>query len=404
MSKTFRDWNADPPRLPPPSVNGFVSADRVAHFVCKTVREGLDLRLIYLSYKGERGHLFGPLAPEMRNDTAFMNRIHACLFGWDIPKVSKTLFTDSFGLVSDVLAECFSRLGARSRAGVLQRRGHFGGSPSGRDQNAVNKTVSGLLKLLYSDPAQLVYEANLEWAVRLGLEARQRVKEQQKRIGSAEFRNTQFSYVMGLDGLEKLVATPKLQTEDSIGSGPLPVGQVWAISPGGQDEPIGLFRIEVTESSGSGVRILNLSPPIPFLESVKIAEQNLYSRATELVGDRNPREHGFAVQLRSFDAAKTGDHLRIGVLVALASAFLDEALRGGLTIVGDANFGGSIDSIQFHRRGGTGAGERRHRSLDASVLRPTTGRPIGRCGDQNPGVLLRGCSGRVAQGSACYDA
>ncbi len=163
MSKTFRDWNADPPRLPPPSVNGFVSADRVAHFVCKTVREGLDLRLIYLSYKGERGHLFGPLAPEMRNDTAFMNRIHACLFGWDIPKVSKTLFTDSFGLVSDVLAECFSRLGARSRAGVLQRRGHFGGSPSGRDQNAVNKTVSGLLKLLYSDPAQLVYEANLEW-------------------------------------------------------------------------------------------------------------------------------------------------------------------------------------------------------------------------------------------------
>ncbi len=291
------------------------------------------------------GHLFGPLPPEMRNDTAFMDRIHAYLPGWDIPKVNKTLFTDHFGLVSDVLAECFSRLRAQSRVGVLQGRVHFGGALSGRDQNAVNKTVSGLLKLLYPDPAQAVDEADLEWAIRLGLEARRRVKEQQKRIGSAEFRNTQFSYAMGLDGVEKFVATPELQSEDSIGSDPLPAGQVWAISPGGQDEPIGLFRIEVTESSGSCVRILNQSPPAPFRESVKIAEQNLYSRSTELVGDRNPREHEFAVQLRSFDAAKTGDHLGVGVLVALASALLGKPLRGGLAIVGGVNLGGSIDPI-----------------------------------------------------------
>jgi len=291
------------------------------------------------------GHLFGPLPPEMRNDTAFMDRIHAYLPGWDIPKVNKTLFTDRFGLVSDVLAECFSRLRAQSRVSVLQGRVHFGGALSGRDQNAVNKTISGLLKLLYPDPAQPVDEADLEWAIRLGLEARRRVKEQQKRIGSAEFRNTQFSYAMGLDGVEKFVATPELQSEDSIGSDPLPAGQVWAISPGSQDEPIGLFRIEATESPGSGVRILNQSPPAPFRESVKIAEQNLYSRSTELVGDRNPREHEFAVQLRSFDAAKTGDHLGVGVLVALASALLGKPLRGGLAIVGGVNLGGSIDPI-----------------------------------------------------------
>ncbi len=91
--------------------------------------------------------------------------------------------------------------------------------------------------------------------------ARRRVKEQQKRIGSAEFRNTQFSYVMGLDGIEKFVATPELQSEDSIGYDPLPAGQVWAISPGGQDEAIGLFRIEANEGPGSGVRILNQSLP-----------------------------------------------------------------------------------------------------------------------------------------------
>ncbi len=291
------------------------------------------------------GHLFGPLPPEMRNDTAFMDRIHAYLPGWDLPKISRELFTDRFGLVSDVLAEFFSRLRAQTQVNTLQGRVHFGGALSGRDQNAVNKTVSGLLKLLYPDSSQTVPDEDLEWAVRLALEMRRRVKEQQKRIGSAEFRNTQFSYVMGLDGVEKFVATPELQSEASIGPDPLPFGQVWAISPGGQDENIGLFRIEVTEGPGSGIRILNQSPPTPFRESVKIAEQNLYSRAHELVGDRNPREHEFAVQLRSFDAAKSGAQVGVGVLIALCSALLGKSLKGGFAVAGGITLGGSIEPV-----------------------------------------------------------
>ncbi len=291
------------------------------------------------------GHLFGPMPPEMRNDTAFMDRIHCYLPGWDVPKMSKDLFTNQFGLVSDVLAECFTRLRAQSRVNILSGRVHFGGALSGRDQNAVNKTVSGLLKLIFPDPSMAVPDEDLEWAVRLALEVRRRVKEQQKRIGSAEFRNTQFSYVMGLDGIEKYVATPELQSEDSIGSDPLPPGQVWAISPGGQDEAIGLFRIEVTENSGSGVRILNQSPPAPFKESVKIAEQNLYTRSRELVGDRNPKEHEFAVQIRSFDAAKSGSQVGVAVLTALCSALLGRSLKGGIIVVGGINLGGSIEPI-----------------------------------------------------------
>jgi ATP-dependent Lon protease len=291
------------------------------------------------------GHLFGPLPPEMRNDTAFMDRIHAYLPGWDIPKVNKTLFTDHFGLVSDVLAECFSRLRSQSRVAVMQGRVHFGGALSGRDTNAVNKTVSGLVKLLYPNSETPVQDQDLEWAVRLALEVRRRVKEQQKRIGSAEFRNTQFSYAMGLDGVEKFVATPELQSEDSIGSDPLPAGQVWALGPGGQDEAVGLYRVEVSEGPGGGVRILNQTPPAPFRESVRIAEQNLYARAQELVGDRNPREHEFTVQLRSFDAAKSASQTGIPVLVALASALLGRPLRGGMAVIGGINLGGSIEPV-----------------------------------------------------------
>jgi hypothetical protein len=130
-----------------------------------------------------------------------------------------------------------------------------------------------------------------------------------------------------------------------VGADPLPFGQLWAISPGGQGDAIGLFRIEVTESSGSGVHILNQSPPNPFRESVRIAEQNMYSRARELVGDRDPREHEFAVQLRSFDAAKNGAQLGVGVLLALCSALLGKPLKGGLAITGGVTLGGSIEPI-----------------------------------------------------------
>ncbi len=150
------------------------------------------------------GHLLGPMPPEMRDDTAFMDRIHCYLPGWDVPKISEPLKTDHFGLVSDFLSECWTRLRSQGRGAVLQGRVTFGGALSGRDQNAVNKTISGLLKLLHPSPNEAVPDEDLEWAVRLALECRRRVKEQQKRIGAAEFRNTQFSYALGPDGVEQL--------------------------------------------------------------------------------------------------------------------------------------------------------------------------------------------------------
>jgi len=291
------------------------------------------------------GHLFGPMPPEMRNDTALMDRIHCYLPGWDVPKISEAVKTNHFGLVSDYLSECWTRLRGHNRASAMQGRVTFGGALSGRDQNAVAKTVSGLLKLTHPSPDDPVPDDDLEWAVRLAMECRRRVKEQQKRIGSAEFRNTQFSYTLGKDGVEKFVVTPELQSEDHVGRDPLPPGQVWAISPGNQDEGSGLYRIEVTEGPGGGVRILNRPAPPAFAESVRYAEANLYSRAGELVGDRNPREHEFSVQLRAFDAGKGGQALGVASLLAMCSTLIGKSLRGGLVVVGGLNLGGSIDPL-----------------------------------------------------------
>ncbi len=290
-------------------------------------------------------HLFGPFPKQMRDDTAFMDRIHAYLPGWDVPKLSKEVFTGHFGLVSDSLSEAWSRLREQTRLQAIQGRVFYGGALSGRDTAAVNKTVSGLLKLVYPDPAAEISDADIEWAVCLAIESRRRVKEQQRRIGSAEFRNTHFSFRLGEEGVEQFVTTAELQNPDQIGTDPLPPGQVWALSPGAEGENAGLFRIDVTVGPGSGVKILNQPTPAPFRESARVAEQNLLVHSRDLVGDRDPRQHEFNVQLRALDTARSGAALGIGTLLALASGLVEKSLRGGLIVAGALTLGGGLEPL-----------------------------------------------------------
>lgn len=291
------------------------------------------------------GHLLSPLPKEMRDDTAFHDRIHAFAPGWDFPKLNPNEhLNDHFGLVSDFLSECWSRQREFSRIPVIHDRVFWGGALSGRDIEAVQKSVSGLVKLLFPDPAMPVEDADLEFIVRLSLEARRRVKEQQKRCLKSEFRNTHFSFTLGVDGVEQFVATPELHSDEAIDGDPLPPGQVWAITPGGEAGP-GLCRIEVAVGPGNGVRVLNQPTPPPFRESVKVGEQNLYARAKAIVGDRSPRDHEFSIQLRAIDSDKTGTGLGLPVLVAMVGGLLERNTRGGTIVVGPLNLGGSVEML-----------------------------------------------------------
>jgi ATP-dependent Lon protease len=292
------------------------------------------------------GHLLGPLPPEMRDDTAFHDRLHSYVPGWDFPKLNPNVhLTNHFGLVSDFLSECWTKLRNGSRVAVMQGRVHLGGALSGRDIEAVNKTVSGMIKLLFPDPEMPISDQDLEAIVRMALEARRRVKEQQKRCLKSEFRNTHFSYTLGTEGVEQFVATPELHSDEAIESDPLPPGQVWAISPGTTEAGPGLYRIEVAAGPGNGVRILNTPAPPGFKESVKVGEQNLYSLAKKLVGDRDPRTHEFSVQMRAMDNDKSGGGVGLPVLIALAGGLLERSTRGGLIVVGSLNLGGSVEML-----------------------------------------------------------
>jgi ATP-dependent Lon protease len=290
-------------------------------------------------------HLFGPMPKEMRDDTAFMDRIHAFLPGWDFPKLNKAYFTPHFGLVSDFLAECWTRLRDTSRISSVLPRIDYGGALSGRDTTAANKTLNGLLKLMQPNPEAPISDELLEWAIKISLEYRRRVKEQQKRIGSAEFRNTHFSYRIGEDGVETFVTTPEIHSENTIGDDPLPPGQIWGLNAGGLEETTGLYKIEINSSPGSGVKILNKPAPPQFQESVRYAEQNLYSKSKELIGDREARLHEISIQLRAFDVSKSGNGMGMAVLMGMCSAVLERNTKGGLVVVGQLNLGGSLDMV-----------------------------------------------------------
>ncbi len=293
------------------------------------------------------GHLLSPLPTQMRNDTAFHDRIHGYAPGWDFPKLNPAEhLTDHFGLVNDFLSACWTKLRDTTRLPILQNRVFWGGALSGRDIEAVHKTISGILKLLFPDPEMEVEDDDLEWMVRLALESRRRVKEQQKRCLKAEFRSTHFSYTLGVDGTESFVATPELRSDEAIESDPLPPGQVWAIGPGSEGSGPGLYRIEVVVGKGSGgAKILNHPVPPSFRESVKVGEQNLYAAGSALVGDRNPHGHQYTIQMQPRDNERSGVGLGLPVLAALVGGLLERRTRGATIVAGPLNLGGSLERI-----------------------------------------------------------
>ena len=194
-------------------------------------------------------HLFVPMPDVIREDMAFLDRIHYYIPGWEIPKMRVEFFTDHYGFVVDYLAEALRELRKHNFTEVIDRHFSLGSHLNARDVKAVRKTVSGLVKLLY--PHGELSGQELAELVELALEGRRRVKEQLKKMGSFEYHQTSFSYIDNETREERFVGVPEQGGREMISTDPLAPGSVYAASVDDQGK-VGLYRLEIGCSPGTG--------------------------------------------------------------------------------------------------------------------------------------------------------
>src|SRR5438874_2507913 len=197
----------------------------------------------------QTGHLFAPMPDVIRDDMAFIDRLHFYLPGWEIPKMRNDLFTNHYGFVVDYLAEALREMRKHNFTEITDRHFSLGSHLNARDRNAVRKTVSGLTKILFphGEPTREELAEILECA----LEGRRRVKEQLKKMGSFEYYHTSFSYLVNETGQEHFVGVPEQGGKDLISADPLAPGTVYTAAVS-SDGTVGLYRLEISVSSGTG--------------------------------------------------------------------------------------------------------------------------------------------------------
>ncbi|MBP7797361.1 MAG: protease Lon-related BREX system protein BrxL [Thermoanaerobaculaceae bacterium] len=197
----------------------------------------------------QTGHLFAPMPDVIRDDMAFIDRVHYYLPGWEVPKMRNELFTDHYGLVVDYLAGALRELRKHNFTESLDQYFGLGAHLNARDRKAVRKTVSGLVKVIH--PHGEVSRDDMAELVEIAIEGRRRVKEQLKKMGSFEYYHTSFSYLDNETGEEHFVGVPEQGGRDLISTDPLPPGEVYA-STVSAEGTVGLFRVEVSVANGSG--------------------------------------------------------------------------------------------------------------------------------------------------------
>jgi ATP-dependent Lon protease len=291
----------------------------------------------------QTGHLFAPMPDVIRDDMAFIDRLHFYLPGWEVPKMRVDMFTDHYGFVVDYFAEALRALRKHNFTEMFDKHFTFGSHLNARDQKAVRKTVSGLVKIIY--PHGQVSKEELAELVELAIEGRRRVKEQLKKMGSFEFYQTSFSYADKESGQEKFVGVPEQGGRDLVAADPLEPGSVYTASIG-PDGTVGLYRLEVTVANGSGKLRTAGGVRGPMKESVNRAFSYLLSKKVDFGLGREVDNSDFNVQ--AIDLLNNGVEAEIGVafFVAAFSALRRSPVTAATLILGDMSIQGNIKEVR----------------------------------------------------------
>lgn len=288
--------------------------------------------------------LFDPFPPEMATDTAFLDRIHCYLPGWEVPKFRPEHFTDDYGFITDYFAEFIRELRKSQESDALDKYFKLGKNLNQRDTIAVRKTVSGLVKLLYPDGEYSKDE--LEEILRLALEMRRRVKEQLKKIGGMEFYDVNFSYIDNETFEEKYVSVPEQGSSTLIPEGTCNPGQVYTVSTS-KSGMIGLFRLESQLLPGNGKFTCNgLGSDREARESTQNAFNYLKANGNRISQSISTTTKDYIIQYQDLQGIGMTSTLSLPTLIALCSIAIQKPIVSSLAVLGDISVSGTVSKVE----------------------------------------------------------
>ena len=289
-------------------------------------------------------NLFEPFPPEMANDSAFFDRMHYYLPGWEIPKMRPELITDEYGFITDYLSEFFREMRKRTFSDAIDKYFKLGNNLNQRDVIAVRKTVSGLIKLLYPDGEYTKDE--LKEILEYALVGRRRVKEQLKKIGGMEFYDVHFSYIDLNTMEENFVSVPECGGGKLMPEGMLKAGHTYFVGRGSSGM-IGTFKIEVESPSGHGkFNVTGIGTNREAKEALNTAYNYFKGNKKNISASIQIENVDYLLNVEDLQGVGASKDVSLAAFVAMCSSALKKPMQGSLVILGSMSIGGTISKVE----------------------------------------------------------
>jgi len=285
-------------------------------------------------------HLLSPFPKDMI-DTAFFDRFHHYLPGWEIPKMRPEFFTNAYGFISDYYAECLRELRKHNFSDVISQYFRLGKDLNQRDTIAVKRTVSGLVKLLFPDGK--FTKEDIRKCLEYALIGRRRVKEQLKKIGGMEFYDVHFSYIDLEDNEEHFVGVPESGGKSLIPEGDLPAGTVYAIGKNADSGHKGLFRLDIQRMPGNGkISDTGFGGGTAIKEELKEAVNYVRSNLNRITQTAKFSDFEFHLKATDLNGIGNTKGLELAMFLSIVSSIAERPLIPQLAILGSMSIGGAI--------------------------------------------------------------
>jgi ATP-dependent Lon protease len=288
-------------------------------------------------------HLLAPF-PEQMIDSAFFDRFHAYLPGWEIPKMRPEFFTDQYGLITDYLAEWMREMRKRSFGDAVNKYFRLGRDLNQRDTIAVKHTVSGLLKLLY--PGEDYDKEAVRRCLEYALESRRRIKEQLKKIGGMEFYDVHFSYIDLETSEEKFISVLEQGGGSLIPEGPLNPGVLHTVATGSGGH-LGLYRLETQVTAGKGtLKLSGLGSNSSAKEAIRVGFDYFKANASGVSASVKPGDHDYHIHTVELHNTGASTAMTLSTFVALCSSITGKPVQSQMVVLGSMSLGGNIIPVE----------------------------------------------------------